>query len=215
MKRYLLILTLLNLVYIKTSAQAEHYQLDKMLTNGQLEINPGHKADVVSEDSKKGVTLTGIAWLKGTEFKTGTVELDIRGRNQFLKSFVGVVFNASDTARYENICFRPFNFRHQDSLRRTWSLAYTSEPDYPFFKLRKENAGQFEHEIIPNPKPEDWFHARIVIKKDSILVYVNGMGKPTLTVRRLGEYHGRRIGLWVFGNDTPGDFANLSVKKDD
>ena len=215
MKKYLFMLIVLNLVYINASSQAKHYALDEMLAKGQLEVNPGHKAVVFYENGKKGVTFTGIVWLKGMEFKTGTVELDIRGRNQFLKSFVGIVFNTNDTITYENIIFRPFNFRHEDAVRRTWSVAYTSEPDFPYFKLRKENTGQFEHEIIPNPKPEDWFHARIVIKKDSVQVYVNGMEKPTLTVKRLGDYHGDKIGLWVFGNDTPGDFANLSIKKDD
>jgi len=154
MKKYFLILTVLNFIYTNVSSQVNHYDLKKMLANGQLEVNPGHKAAAFNDGGKKGITFTGVVWLNGVEFKTGTVEVDIRGRNEFLKSFVGLVFNANDTIRYENICFRPFNFRHEDATRRSWSLAYTSEPDYPYFKLRKENTGQFEHEIIPNPKPE-------------------------------------------------------------
>ena len=100
-------------------------------------------------------------------------------------------------------------------MRRTWSLAYTAEPDYPYDKLRKENIGQFEGEILPNPVPKDWIHARIVITKDSVQVFVNHMEKPSLTVRRLGVYHGDKLGLYVFGTGTPGEFANVSIKKED
>lgn len=191
-----------------------NYKLDKMLARGKLEANPGHELTALNDSNKKGITCTGIVWLP-LQFKEGTIELDLRGRNEFLKSFLGIVFNTVDTAAYEDILFRPFNFQHQDPVRRTWSLAYTVEPDYPYTKLRKENTGQFESEILPDPKPEDWLHARIVIKKDSVQVFVNRMEKPSLTVKRLGGYRGDKLGLYVFGTGTPGDFANVSIKKDD
>jgi len=190
------------------------YKLDKMLASGQLEASPGHEITLLKDSSKKGITFTGIVWLP-LKFNEGTVELDLRGRNEFLKSFLGIVFNTVDTATYEDILFRPFNFRHRDPVRRTWSLAYTVEPDFPYTKLRKESAGQFESEILPDPVPEDWIHARIVITKDSVQVYVNHIKKPSLSVKRLGGYHGDKLGLFVFGTGTPGDFANVSVKKDD
>jgi len=212
MKKILIVLGILSISYTMAFSQKPiRYRLDEMLASGKLEANPGHKAVVFNDGKKKGITFTGIIWIKDLEFSEGTIETDLRGRNEFLKSFVGIVFNTADTSMYEDILFRPFNFRHQDPVRRTWSLAYTSEPDFPYTKLRKENTGQFESEILPNPVPEDWTHARIVITKDSVQVFVNHMEKPSLTVKRLGNYHGNQLGLLVYGNDTPGEFANLVI----
>ncbi|MGZ3999627.1 MAG: hypothetical protein ACXVIY_03320 [Mucilaginibacter sp.] len=214
MKKTILLLTILLSV---GKAFCQTFDLQQMLAENKLAANPGHAVKPMQDGDKKGITFTGIIWIKGLEFNEGTIETDLRGRNEFLKSFVGIVFNTADTSTYEDILFRPFNFRHADPVRRTWSLAYTSEPDFPYDKLRKEHKGEFENEILPNPVPEDWIHARIVITKDSVQVFVNHMEKPSLTVKRLGTYHGNQLGLLVFGNDTPGEFANLVVtpaKKD-
>lgn len=201
---------LLALLLFGTKAFCQTFDLQQMLAENKLTASPGHEIAVFNDGDKKGITCTGIVWLP-LEFKEGTVELDLRGRNEFLKSFLGIVFNTADTATFEDILFRPFNFRHHDPERRTWSLAYTAEPDYPYNKLREEHTGQFENEILPDPKPEDWLHTRIVISKDSVKVFVNHMEKPSLTVRRLGEHNGGKLGLYVFGTDTPGDFANVSI----
>ena len=105
-----------------------------------------------------------------------------------------------------------FNFRHADPVRRTWSVQYCSLPEYSYERLRKDFTGQFESEILPNPKPEDWIHARIVITKDSIKVYVNGMDKPSLAVKSLQSRTNGQVGLWA--DLTTADFANLSIKKE-
>ena len=42
---------------------------------------------------------TGIARVEGSEFGQGTIELDVRGRDVFQRSFVGVAFHRRDTAR--------------------------------------------------------------------------------------------------------------------
>jgi hypothetical protein len=36
---------------------------------------------------------TGLLWVKNTNFKNGTIELDIRGKDVSGKSFVGVAFS--------------------------------------------------------------------------------------------------------------------------
>jgi hypothetical protein len=212
MKKYYMIVLMLLIAFVKADGQnTKRYDLAKMLTGKDLIINPGYTAQVFDEGEKRGITCTGTVWLKDIAFEEGIVELDIRGRNEFLKSFVGIVFNAVDTTTRENICFRPFNFRHSDPVRRSYSLQYTSEPEYPYERLRSDYPRQFEHEIIPNPKPEDWIHARIVVEKDSVSVYVNKMSTPSLKVKRLTIQRGNKLGLWVFGNDTAGDFANLII----
>ncbi|HTK20240.1 MAG TPA: hypothetical protein VL442_12020 [Mucilaginibacter sp.] len=210
MKRTLFILTAL-VIGIKSFSQT--IDLQKMLADGNLVYGPSSEVKPFEEGSKKGITVRNNVWLKDVDFSYGTIELDIRGRNEFLKSFPGTAFYAADTSRnYDVIYFRPFNFRHTDPVRRTWSVQYMSLPQYGYDRLRKKNTCQFESEIIPNPKPEDWIHVRVVVTKDSIKVYVNGMDKPSLSVRTLQGRSKGMFGLWTDG--TVAEFANLTIKKD-
>jgi hypothetical protein len=194
--------------------QAKAYNLSKMLVEKQLVIYPGKETVPINDAGKKGISTNGIIWLKDTDFSTGTIDLDLRGRNEFLKSFLGIVYHGTDTLNYETIYFRPFNFQYPDTARRKWSVQYMSMPDYPYDRLRKEQTGKFENDIKPNPKPEDWFHARIVITKDSTIVYVNGNTKPSLRVKNLSKKTNGLIGLWAFSGPVMSDFANLVVKRD-
>lgn len=211
MKKIFLLLTVLLSL---NNVFAQQFDLQEMLAGKKLVSNPSAKIKSMKDGDKTGITTNGNLWLTGVDFHYGTIELDIRGRNEFLHSFPGIAFHASDTTRnYDVVYFRPFNFQHKDAMRRTWSVQYMSLPEYPFDRLRKENTGQFESEILPNPKPEDWIHARIVIRKDSIKVYLNGKDKPSLAARTLQERSAGMFGLWV--DATTADFANLSIKKDD
>ena len=197
---------------MNVEAFSQSIDLKQMLADGNLLTLPSSQAKPFDEGDKKGITCRDNVWLKDVDFSFGTIELDIRGRNEFLKSFPGIAFYASDTSRnYDVIYFRPFNFRHADPVRRTWSVQYMSLPQYGYDRLRKENTGQFESEIIPNPKPEDWIHARIVIAKDSIKVYVNGIAIPTLAVRTLQGRSKGMFGSWTDG--TVAEFANLTITR--
>ena len=211
MKRLLFILPIF-LIGNAYAQQKQTFDLSRMLAENKLIIYPNQKIGVIEDGSKQGINCNGIVWLKGINFDQGTVELDLRGRNEFLKSFLGIAYHGTDTLHYETIYFRPFNFRSPDAVRRTWSVQYMNMPDYPYERLRKEHTGQFENEIIPNPKPEDWLHARIVISKDSTLVYVNGLPNASLKVKNIGTGKGHLIGLWTSGLN--GDFANLVITPD-
>lgn len=207
MKKILFILTVM---LISARLFGQTIDLQQMLVDGKLLQVPSNNAKPFQEGDKKGVTCHNNVWLNGIDFSYGTVEVDIRGRNEFLNSFPGIAFHTVDTSRnYDVIYFRPFNFRHTDPVRRTWSVQYMSLPQYGYDRLRKENKGQFESEIIPNPKPEDWIHARFVIAKDSIKVYINNMAKPSLSVRTLQNRSKGMLGLWTDG--TVAEFANLSI----
>ncbi|HEX3384486.1 MAG TPA: hypothetical protein VHS53_04830 [Mucilaginibacter sp.] len=209
MKKIFLLLALL----FGSKAFCQNFDLQQMLAANKLAGVPANDAQPIQDGDKKGITIKNNVWLTGTDFSYGTIEVDIRGRNEFLHSFPGIAFHTADTARnYDVVYFRPFNFRHSDPIRRTWSVQYCSLPDYSYDRLRKEFTGQFENEILPDPKPEDWIHARIVVSKDSIKVYVNGMDKPSLVTKNLQSRAGGQIGLWV--DYTTADFANLIVKKD-
>jgi len=210
MKRVFFILTAL---LISAELFGQTIDLQKMLADGKLVFGPSSQVKPFEEGDKKGITCRDNVWLRDVDFSHGNIELDIRGRNEFLKSFPGIAFCAADTSRnYDVVYFRPFNFRHTDPVRRTWSVQYMSLPQYPYDRLRKENTGQFESEIVQNPKPEDWIHTRIVIAKDSIKVYVNRMDKPSLSVRTLQNRSKGLFGLWT--DATVAEFANLIIKKD-
>jgi hypothetical protein len=208
------IVTLIHIALLASlSSFGQAINLKQMLGDGKLLFAPSNEVRAFEEGDKKGISCRDNVWLKGIDFSYGTIELDIRGRNEFLKSFPGIAFHASDTSRnYEVVYFRPFNFRSPDPVRRTWSVQYVSLPDYSYDRLRKENTGQFENEIKPNPKPEDWIHARIVVGKDSIKVYVNGADKPSLTVKSLANRASGMLGLWA--DATTAEFANLVITKE-
>ena len=211
MKKLIFIAALL--ISSKAFSQTVHLNLQDMLANHNLTFRSANQVQAMQDGDKKGINCHGNVWLKNVDFSYGTIELDIRGRNEFLNSFPGIAFHASDTSRnYEVVYFRPFNFRSADPVRRTWSVQYMSLPEYGYDRLRKENTSQFESEILPNPKPEDWIHARIVIKKDSIVVYVNGMEKPSLTTKNLGKRSKGMFSLWT--DATVADFANLVITPD-
>jgi hypothetical protein len=210
MKQVILIGTLL---FSSIAVYAQKIDLQQMLAHGNILEVPGSEAKNIMDGDKQGITAKNNLWLKGIDFGYGTIEVDIRGRNEFLHSFPGIAFHALDTSRaYDLVYFRPFNFRSKDPVRRTWSVQYTSGPEYDYENLRREHKGEFESEILPNPKPEDWIHARIVIGKDSIKVYVNGMDKPSLVARVLHNRDNGMIGLWL--DYTTADFANLVITKD-
>lgn len=168
-----------------------------------------------SEDSKRGIRFSksandGIAWLKGVEFSNGTIELDIRGKDLFQQSFVGVAFHAMDNETLDAIYFRPFNFQSTDPVRKIHAVQYISHPDNTWSVLREKQNGKYEKAVIPSPNGNEWFHVRIVIKNPGVSVYVNGNPESCLSIDKLNIRKTGKIGLWV-GNNSDGDFANLQI----
>lgn len=152
----------------------------------------------------------GVAYLQGIEFGDGTIELDIKGRDLQGQSFVGLAFHGVDSATYDAIYLRPFNFRTPDPARRLRAVQYISHPTYPWQKLRAEHPGQYEKPVNPAPDPNGWFHVRIVVAAPQVSVFVDGATEPSLVVSQLSDRRKGRVGLWV-GNGSNGDFANLKI----
>jgi amidohydrolase len=152
----------------------------------------------------------GLAWLEGAEITDGILEFDVRGSDVFQRSFVGVAFHGVDEKTYEAVYFRPFNFRSDDTVRRSHAVQYVSPPAYPWERLRREWPGRYEQAIQPSPDPNGWFHVRVVLAGANISVFVGDNQKPSLTVERLASQRGGSVGFWV-GNGSGGDFANLKV----
>ncbi len=169
----------------------------------------------LSEGNKRGFRFDerpgqGIAWLEAVQFAEGILEFDVRGKDVFQQSFVGIAFHGADDETYEAIYFRPFNFKSPDSVRSSHSAQYISHPTYTWQKLRSENPGRYEKSVRPVPDPNDWFRARVVVSDSTVTVYVVDSKEPSLVVRSLSDRKSGGVGLWV-GNGSGGDFANLRI----
>ncbi len=170
----------------------------------------------VEEDGHKGIRLDqklgdGIVWFEGAQLTNGVIEVDLKGKNEFQRSFLGVVFRGVDEKTFDAIYFRPFNFLAIDPARRVHAVQYVSHPEFTWMRLRKERPDVFEKAVSPVPDPERWFHARIVVQKPKVSVYVNGASEPSLVVDELSNRTGGWVGLFV-GNGSGGAFANLEIR---
>jgi hypothetical protein len=152
----------------------------------------------------------GVVWLRGSDFKEGTITVDIRGKDVQGESFVGIAFRGVDDTHYDAIYFRPFNFRTTDLARVMHAVQYISLPLFTWDKLRTDSPGKYEKPVSPVPDPSGWFRARVVIAGQAVNVYVNDSAQPSLTVSALSDPRSGMVGLYV-GNGSAGDFANLKL----
>jgi hypothetical protein len=155
----------------------------------------------------------GLVWLNNVSFSTGTIEMDIKGQDVFQHSFVGIAFHGVNDTSFEAIYFRPFNFRTDDSTRKAHAVQYISLPDYPWQRLREQNNGQYEKLLNPAPDPDNWFHAKFVIKEKEALVYVNNATTPCLQIPLLKNSSKGKIGLYT-ADRSGGTFANLAIQNE-
>lgn len=151
----------------------------------------------------------GGVWLQDVWFSTGTIEFDAKGRDVFQKSFVGIAFHGQNDSTYEAIYFRPFNFNSPEEIRRSHAVQYIFMPAYEWFTLRESRPGEFENPLPGPVSPEDWFHVKVVVKKESIRVFINS--EQVLFVRPLSKVNEGKVGFWV-GHGSDGTFANLLIQ---
>lgn len=150
----------------------------------------------------------GILWLNDANFKNGTIELDIKGKDVRGESFVGVAFHGIDNKSYDAIYFRPFNFESPE--RKPHSVQYIHMPENNWSVLRNKYPGKYENTVNPVPDPNDWFHVKIVVNSPEIKVYVNEATEPSLVVEKISNQKNGKIGLWV-GNGSEGWFKNVLI----
>ena len=169
----------------------------------------------VTEGNREGLRFDersgdGLAWWPDTNFANGIIEFDVRGKDVFQKSFVGVAFHGLDERTYDAIYFRPFNFRATDPARRNHAVQYIALPTYDWQKLRDEHPDKYEKPVASAPVPDQWFHVRIVVTHPRVTVFVNDAAEPCLMVEQLSDRQSGWVGFWV-GNGSGGDFANLKI----
>ena len=153
----------------------------------------------------------GLIWLPVEEFQNGTIEIIMRGINEFQRSFIGIAFHGSNDSTYDAVYCRPFNFFAEDSIRRIRSIQYISHPKYTWEKLRTEQNGVFEKEIINSPDPDDWFKMTLIIDGKIIKAFINSNETPSLVVEKLGDRTSGKLGIFVADN-SGGDFERIEIK---
>ncbi len=195
------------------AAPTERVNLADWLAAGKLRVvnraarPTAGRADAIHLDERPG---NGIAWVEGTEFDRGTIEVEIRGRDLMQQSFVGVAFHRRDDETYEAVYLRPFNFRAQDPARHQHAVQYIAAPEFDWPRLRKEFPEEFENPVDASIEPTAWVPVRLIVDATNIRIFVGAVRAPTLEVRKLGLLKGGMVGLWV-GNGSDGDFANLRL----
>lgn len=174
---------------------------------------------VVGSGQSAGPELSHVK-IKNLRFHNGTIELELAGKplasaGELARGFVGITFRmADDDSKFECIYLRPTNGRAEDQVRRNHSVQYTSYPDFPWQKLRKETPEKYEAYV--DLVTGEWTKVRIEVEGSKARLYVHGSAQPTLIVNDLkhGPDQGGAIGLWI-GYGTDAHFTNLVVTPKD
>lgn len=204
-------------------AQATTFRLDSVdglevvHARTEVAIYRGRKAvRLVPAPEHESPEDTMLAILKASSFKDGVIEVEIAGSPRpgapsDARGFVGIAFRVQpDDSHYECFYIRPTNGRADDQLRRNHTTQYVSAPDYPWFRLRKENPGLYESYV--DLESGTWTKLKIMATGAQARLYVNGAEQPALIVNdlKLGENHGR-VALWA-DPTTDAYFSNLTIK---
>lgn len=172
-------------------------------------------AVLLDEDDRRGVALdsvpaTGLVWIDDVTFETGRISFVVRGRDVQGASFVGLAFGGVNDSTYEAVYLRPFNFNADDSTRHAHGIQYISHPEHPWYVLREQYPGDFEHAVTPDPPADAWQTVRLDVTPDSVVAWVGEGDEADLSVRRLAPSRGNRVALWI-GFGSPGDFSLVTV----
>lgn len=191
-----------NLHVINTEAKSVNYHGRRA-----LELSPLRGKEKSDEDM--------LAVLAGSEFKDGTIEVELSGAprkdaREDMRGFVGIAFRVQGEGdKFECFYLRPSNGRANDQLRRNHALQYISSPEWGWKRLRTENPGVYESyaDIVPG----EWTKLRIEVQGTKARLYVNGATQPALIVNdlKLGDSAGK-IALWSH-TSTEGYFSRLVV----
>jgi hypothetical protein len=173
----------------------------------------GRKAVLVTNvDQNKD----GFALLPGTDFQDGTIEADVALHipppppGMRMPGFFGVAFRArTDGSRYELFYLRPGNADSDSQSMRNHVVQYTSEPDFGWYKLRRE--WPFVYESYAPLQLDTWTHVKIEVKGRSARLYLNGSAEPALVVDGLRgqELHGS-VALWGYPAEEA-YFSNITI----
>ena len=159
----------------------------------------------VSENKKDG-----IVWLPLKQFENGTIEIEMRGKDVFQRSFIGIAFHGLNDSVYDAVYCRPFNFFAKDSVRRIHAIQYISHPGFTWEKLRNERNAFYEKQIIHPPDPNGWFILKLVINDTIVEAFINDDELPSLIIQKLNSWHSGKIGIFT-ADSSGGDFKKIKL----
>lgn len=203
---------------VRTVALSDTKDLELVNVKAEAVEYKGRKAVRITKEKNTGkADFDGFALLKGTDFQDGTIEADIalkitRPPAYRMPGFVGIAFRARpDASRFELFYLRPGNSHADDQAIRNHSMQYTSEPDFGWYRLRREWPWVYEgHEEL---QTETWTKVKIDVKGRSARLYINGSEQPSLIVDGLkGEDLRGGVALWAY-QDEEAYFSNLRITK--
>lgn len=184
------------------------------LKNNEIQVS---NREMVFENSgdKKYISLSrnrgdALIWLPAEEFQNGTIEVVMRGIDEYQRSFIGIAFHGSNDSTFDAVYCRPFNFLAEDSIRRIRAIQYVSHPAYGWEKLRTEQPGVFENKIIDPPDPKGWFKMKLVINNKTVKAFINDNETPSLVVEKLSDRTSGKIGIFIADN-SGGDFERVRI----
>jgi hypothetical protein len=155
----------------------------------------------------------------GTQFHNGIIEAEVaglpaKGAFKDARGFIGIAFRVKDRDHYEAFFIRPTNGRVDDQLRRNHATQYIGMPDYPWFRLRKENPGVYES--YADMVAGEWTRLRIQVEGSKARLFVGRANQPSLVVNDLKNAAdgGGGVALWI-GTGTEGYFRNVRVQHRD
>ena len=181
----------------------------------------GGKAEAVEYLGRKAIRLTTtaesdiFAFVNGSALQDGSIDVDIAVHittppGVRMPGFLGLAFRMkADGSSSEVVYLRPKNALADDQAMRNHSVQYCAEPDYGWYRLRRE--WPFVYESWADIAPETWIHMRIDVAGRAARVYLNGSSKPTLVVEGLKSSNLRgAVALWGYAGEES-YFSNLRV----
>jgi hypothetical protein len=185
-------------------------------------IAPTVKTEAVTYQGRKCVRITmdgddrdGLALLPGTDFQDGVIEADMAVKTNAppgarAPGFIGIAFRVHpDASRFDLFYLRPGNSQAPDQLMRNHAVQYSSEPNFGWYRLRREWPAVYESHV--ELAKETWTKVRIEVAGRTAKLYLNGSALPSLVVDGLkGEDLHGAVGLWSFTGQEA-YFSNLRI----
>lgn len=172
----------------------------------------GRKCLRITVDKEDG---NGLVLLPSTDFQDGTIEAEIALKSlappgRRFPGFIGIAFRVRpDASHYELFYLRPGNSQASDQAMRNHSVQYVSEPDFDWYRLRRE--WPWIYESHAELAMETWTKVRIEVSGRAAKLYLNGSSNPSLVVDGLkGEDLHGAVALWGYSGEEA-YFSNVRI----
>jgi hypothetical protein len=116
--------------------------------------------------------------------------------------YIGLAFRIKDPHHYDCVYFRP------ESSGTINAIQYMPEKmaDFDWWHYEAD-----KYQAVATLPLHDWFHIKLVVKGNTLTVFVNNQDKPSMVYKDLdGTLKSGSVGYW-FGNSAAGAFRNLTV----